>query len=175
MVTRIDFVSLIKDHQSGVWRYLRILGCDATQADDLTQETFLAVLERPFEDHGPQAAAAYLRTVARNQFVSYLRRANRNVPLDQADQVKFDQIDHDWSRWASHDSGESYLSALQDCLKGLGDRAKRAIDLKYRDEKSRSEIAADLEMSEDGAKNLMQRAKQSLRECVERKLDSKKP
>jgi RNA polymerase sigma-70 factor (ECF subfamily) len=168
MVTRIDFVSLIKDHQSGVWRYLRVLGCDATQADDLTQETFLAVLERPFEDHGPLAAAAYLRKVARNQFVSYLRRANRSVSLEQVD-----EIERDWTRWAGHDAGESYLSALEDCLSGLGDRARRALNLKYREDKSRNEIAQDLEMSEDGAKNLLQRAKQSLRECVERKFEKK--
>lgn len=168
MVTRIDFATLIKDHQSGVWRYLRVLGCDATQADDLTQETFLAVLERPFEDHGPLAAAAYLRKVARNQFVSYLRRANRVVSLEQVD-----EIERDWARWAGKDAGESFLSALEDCVGGLGDRAKRALDLKYRDDKSRTQIAEALEMSEDGAKNLLQRAKQSLRECMERKLDKK--
>ncbi|HCK71704.1 MAG TPA: sigma-70 family RNA polymerase sigma factor, partial [Planctomycetaceae bacterium] len=31
---------MITQHQSGVWRYLRVIGCEATLADDITQETF---------------------------------------------------------------------------------------------------------------------------------------
>jgi len=27
---------IIETHQAGVWRYLRFLGCDEAQADDLT-------------------------------------------------------------------------------------------------------------------------------------------
>ena len=32
---------LIRRHQSGVWRYLRFLGCPPELADDLTQEAKL--------------------------------------------------------------------------------------------------------------------------------------
>ena len=38
---KIDLASLVTLHQAGVWRYLRALGCDASLADDLTQDTFL--------------------------------------------------------------------------------------------------------------------------------------
>lgn len=165
METHLDLASLIQAHQAGVWRYLRALGCDSSLADDVTQDTFLAVLEKPFEDHGPAATAAYLRTVARNLFLSALRRMNRQVSLDS-----LDEIDRDWARWAGQDSGEAYLDALSHCLESLTDKARQAIQLRYRDEQSRSAIAAQLGMSEDGAKNLMQRTKQTLRECVERKL-----
>lgn len=165
METHLDLASLIQTHQAGVWRYLRALGCDPSQADDFTQDTFLAVLEKPFEDHGPAATAAYLRKVARNVFLSALRRLNRQVSLERVDEV-----DRDWARWAGQDSGEAYLDALNRCLESLADKARQAIQLRYREEQSRSEIAARLGMTEDGAKNLMQRTKQTLRECVERKL-----
>jgi RNA polymerase sigma-70 factor (ECF subfamily) len=42
--------------------------------------------------------------------------------------------------------------------------------MRFADEASREEIAAALGISEHGAKNLMQRAKHQLRECVESKL-----
>jgi RNA polymerase sigma-70 factor (ECF subfamily) len=42
--------------------------------------------------------------------------------------------------------------------------------MRFRDDSSRDEIATALEITEHGAKNLMQRAKQQLRECIERKL-----
>jgi RNA polymerase sigma-70 factor (ECF subfamily) len=62
--TGYDPVRLIETYQAGVWRYLRALGCDAAQAEDLTQDTFLAVLQRPFQDINPAATAAYLRAAA---------------------------------------------------------------------------------------------------------------
>lgn len=43
-------------------------------------------------------------------------------------------------------------------------------EMRFRKDCSREEIAQSLELSEDGAKNLMQRAKQKLRACVEEKL-----
>jgi RNA polymerase sigma-70 factor (ECF subfamily) len=160
-----DVARLVQTYQAGVWRYLRALGCESSLADDLTQETFLTVLEKPFTDFNPAATAAYLRTVARNLFISAARRANRVVSVGD-----LDELDLDWSRWAGDDAGQHLLSTLQDCLQALGEKARQAVELRYRQETSRAGIAASLGMSEDGAKNLLQRAKQQLRECIERKL-----
>ncbi|MDZ4780165.1 MAG: sigma-70 family RNA polymerase sigma factor [Planctomycetia bacterium] len=159
-----DVARLVKTYQAGVWRYLRALGCEASTADDLTQETFLTVLEKPFSDFNPAATAAYLRTVARNLFISLQRRANRSISV-----ADLDELDLDWSRWAGDDAGQHLLASLKECLQALGEKAKRAIELRYQEEASRAGIATSLGMSEDGAKNLLQRAKQQLRECVERK------
>ncbi|HRJ79073.1 MAG TPA: sigma-70 family RNA polymerase sigma factor, partial [Planctomycetota bacterium] len=70
----LDVEALIVAHQAGVWRYLRYLGCDRAQADDLTQETFLQVLRHGFEQRGERETAAYLRKVARNCFLMSVRR-----------------------------------------------------------------------------------------------------
>ena len=50
--TGFDPVVLIQTYQAGIWRYLRALGCDSAQAEDITQETFLNVLQKPFQDLG---------------------------------------------------------------------------------------------------------------------------
>jgi RNA polymerase sigma-70 factor (ECF subfamily) len=42
--------------------------------------------------------------------------------------------------------------------------------MRFREQRSRDEIAATLEITEHGAKNLMQRAKQQLRACVEARM-----
>lgn len=161
----LDVARLVKEHQAGVWRYLRVLGCAAWQADDLTQETFLAVLKKPFRDYDRAATAAYLRKVARNLFISSQRRAARSLVV-----ADLDSIDAVWSSWAGQDDGQELIDALEKCLQKLTDRARMALDLRFKDRRSRVEIAAALGMSEDGAKNLMQRAKQRLRECVQRKI-----
>jgi len=163
--TGFDPVRLIQRHQAGVWRYLRVLGCDTTQADDLTQETFLAVLQKPFDDYNTKATAAYLRRVAHNLFISFCRKNRRMKVVDN-----IEQIDAIWQQWTHHDNGEETLDVLKTCLEGLSKRAKWALDMRFRDRLSRENIAKALEITEHGAKNLMQRAKKQLRGCMEGKL-----
>ncbi|HVA51673.1 MAG TPA: sigma-70 family RNA polymerase sigma factor [Pirellulales bacterium] len=158
----LDVARLVREHQTGVWRYLRVLGCPAAEADDLTQDTFLAVLTKPFQDYNRQATAAYLRQVARNLFLSGRRRAVATTELDEAEAA--------WLRWAAKDDGQELMDALRACLQKLTDRARQALDLRFGRQASRADIATALELSEDGAKNLLQRAKQQLRECIEKNL-----
>ncbi|MEX0713698.1 MAG: sigma-70 family RNA polymerase sigma factor [Pirellulales bacterium] len=161
--TGFDVARLVKEHQTGVWRYLRALGCAPAQAEDLTQETFLRVLERPFQDYNRAATAAYLRQVARNLFLTSQRRAARTLVV-----ANLDEIEVLWARWTDRDGGQELVQALERCLETLAARARQALDLRFRERLSRAGIAEKLGMSEAGAKNLMQRAKRHLRACIER-------
>jgi RNA polymerase sigma-70 factor (ECF subfamily) len=163
--TGFDPVRLIETYQVGIWRYLRALGCDAAQAEDLTQETFLAALQRPFQDISPAATSAYLRTIARNFYISYRRRSGKVSAVENVE-----ELDRTWSQWAGDDDGDALLDLLRECLKGLTDRARKSLELRFRDQCTRTDIATVLEITPDGAKNLMQRAKHQLRECIESKL-----
>jgi RNA polymerase sigma-70 factor (ECF subfamily) len=158
----LDVARLVREHQTGIWRYLRVLGCPAAEAEDLTQETFLTVLTKPFHDYNRQATAAYLRQVARSLFISSRRRAVAVAELDEAEAA--------WLRWAVKDDGQELLSALRMCLQKLTDRARQALDLRFGRQSSRVEISAALGLSEDGAKNLLQRSKDQLRACIEKAL-----
>lgn len=165
-----DPVRLIETYQAGIWRYLRALGCDAAQAEDLTQDTFLAVLQRPFQDINPAATSAYLRKTAFNLFISQMRRAGKVTAVGDVE-----ELDRTWSAWsaanqAAGGQGETMLDALRDCLQGLTSRARMALEMRFRETSSRAEIAAALQITEHGAKNLMQRAKHQLRECIDKKL-----
>jgi RNA polymerase sigma-70 factor, ECF subfamily len=160
-----DPVHLIQTYQAAVWRYLRAMGCEAALAEDLTQETFLAVLQRPFQDINPAATAAYLRKTALNLLISHHRRSGKVTAVED-----IESLDQTWSRWAGQDGGDAAIDALRDCLQRLTNRARQALEMRFRGDHSREEIAAALEISEHGAKNLMQRAKQQLRECIETKI-----
>jgi RNA polymerase sigma-70 factor, ECF subfamily len=158
---------LIRRHQLGVWRYLRMLGCDESLADDLTQETLLKVLRRDaFTQHNDHATAAYLRRTAHNLMVSFHRKGGKAKTLFTAD-----PLDEVWNRWAGRDvSGDHAIDSLKQCMHSLSDRAKLALQMRFADDASRAEIASALNITEHGARNLMQRAKQQLRDCVQMKL-----
>lgn len=135
-------------------------------ADDLTQETFLAVIKKPFEYRGRTEASAYLRRVARNQMLMQVRRTNRGPTVQELEIAE--------NVWAQNvvDTSDDFLDALDDCLDGLTERVRQAIDLHYRDKLSRQEIADKLGLTVNGVKTLLRRARTTLRECIERKAKS---
>lgn len=158
-------IALVRAHQNEIWRYLRYLGCPGADAEDLTQDTFLAVLRRPFADRGPISTAAYLRRVARNLFLKARERtARRPEPanLDGAEEV--------WRRFCVRDGGARYVEALRECLGELPGRSHQAIERRYGQGQSRGHIATELGMSVDGVKSLLRRVRKILRECVERRV-----
>ena len=163
----LEPAELIRRHQRGVWRYLRMLGCDDSTADDLTQETFLKVLRRDdFQQHSDAATSGYLRRVAHNAFISMHRKQSR-VHLS-ADQTMIDFV---WQRWAGKDlTGDVTIDALRECVGALSDRAQTALRMRFADGSQRIEIAQALSITDHGARNLLQRAKEKLRQCVEQKL-----
>jgi RNA polymerase sigma-70 factor, ECF subfamily len=167
MTSSVNAAWLIREYQAGIWRYLRSLGCEATLADDLTQDTFIAVLEHSFQELSPAATNAYLRKIAFNRYISHLRSAGKTVYMQD-----LEIIDRTWQELATHDQGDCLLQALRECLSQLTPRARLALDLRYKEELSREEIATQLEITPDGTKNLLQRAKQQLKTCVQTKTQS---
>ena len=158
----LDAEGLIREHHVGVWRYLRFLGCDRASADDLTQETFLVFLKKPFNFQGRAATASYLRNIARLLRLQAIKSTRKVAQINEADAVYEDQ--------ASHDDGQSYLEALQHCLNQLTERARTGLELQFKDKLAVNEIAERVQMKPNGVKTLLQRARATLRECIERRV-----
>ena len=55
------------------------------------------------------------------------------------------------------------------CMDGLGPSAREAIELQYRGERKLAEIGRQLHRSEGAVKLLLHRARQALRDCLERR------
>ena len=144
----------MRTHQAGVWRYVRFLGCDPTEAEDLVQETFLAVLRGGFENRSPAETAAYLRSVA-HRCLLMARRKQRAKPAP----VQLEAAEAVWSRVAAEDGLGDYLDALAECLKvAISPRSRRAVEMHYRDGAGRTEIAIAIDLAEEGVKSLLRRA-----------------
>ena len=160
-------LDIVSEHQTRIWRYLRCLGCNTSDAEDLTQETFLAVLRRPFEDRGKATTAAYLQTVARNLFLKSRRTERQRTAQSDAE---LEASESTWRSLCDDDGGEAYLAALRECVGTLDGRSRDAVRLRYREGTSRSEMAARLGISTDGIKSLLRRVRGLLRECIERRM-----
>ena len=166
-MSELSPAELVLRHQNGVWRYLRVLGCDATTADDLTQETFLRVLRRNnLVQHSDEATSEYLRGTAYNLLISNHRKLGRMQVTESTT-----LLDESWQRWAGKDlTGDEAVDALRECLEQLTDRAREALRMRFVQNVPRVEIGAALGITDHGARNLMQRAKSQLRDCVGERL-----
>lgn len=158
--------AVIQDHLHAVWRYLRMHGARPQEADDLAQEAFVIALRKGATGIDAPALAMFLRRTAR--FLFLRARRNRREAVELADAV-----DALWARDCERDAGDGLLTALRDCVGELQGRARDAIDRCYGlagDEPSARDAAARaLGMQPNGLKTLLQRTRQLLRACIERR------
>jgi len=85
-----------------------------------------------------------------------------------------EQLEAAWLRNAGDDDGGHYVDALRLCMRDLPERQRRAIELRYADDATRTEIANRLGVGEEGIKTALRRAKESLGECVRRRMGESK-
>jgi RNA polymerase sigma-70 factor, ECF subfamily len=156
-----DLESLWRDHGVDLQRFLRVLGANHAEAEDGAQEAFLQALRTPPE---PGNTGAWLRTVAKNAFLKSLRKTRKVVALDMQ------TIEQDWADVAVDDGAQSKVEALKQCISLLNERERRALHLRYAMNASRELMAQDLGLSDGGVKNLLERVKDKLKACVERRL-----
>jgi RNA polymerase sigma-70 factor (ECF subfamily) len=153
---------IVRAHQRDLWRFLVGLGCEPAEAEDLAQEAFVQAL-RSFEYRSEHETAAWLRKAAKNLFISTVRKRKR-APVVR----NLDDVDVEWAAWS--EQLDARVEQLKACLETLGQRARLALDLRYRDNLGREEMAARLDMKDAGVKTLLERARAALRECVEKRL-----
>ena len=158
--------AVVRKHLLLVWRYLRMHGASVHEADDLAQEAFVIALQKHAAHLDPAATATFLRQTARFLFLR-LRRAGRKA-VELADAV-----DLLWARDSERDGGDGLVLALRSCVAELQERARRAVQLFYGlgddDAHGRAAAARELGISENGIKTLLQRVRQTLRECLRRR------
>ena len=170
MLTSDELETLVHMHQAEIYRYLRYLGADATTAEDLVQETFLAACSSTNPPAAPPAVrCAWLRGIARNRFMDSCRRRKRVVV--QAEVESVEQAERVWrDEFLREGDGFDYLEALRNCLAQLPERSRLALDLRYTQSRSREEMARVLQMTGDGIKSLLRRIRAGLADCIRRRL-----
>ena len=157
---------VVQRHLHGVWRYLRMHGADAHLADDLAQEAFVIALQKGAASAEPAATAVFLRRTARFLFLHHVR--------DRVDAVELaDAVDELWQRDCTDDGGDTMLARLRECVGELQGRSRRAVELCYGVGKDapreRDAAAHELGLQPNGLKTLLQRVRQQLRTCLERR------
>ena len=163
-----SLVALIEAQQRPLWRYLRLLGADAHEADDLMQDTFVQFASTKRDNL--QSPVAFLRGIARNLLLAARRRQRRDVP-----NAHWLHAVEELAAAEPHAFEDARIDALRACIERLQGRARQAIELHHVEGLSRQQTAAQLGIGDEGVKSLLSRTRDLLRQCVEQRTETVEP
>ncbi|MGC6486654.1 MAG: RNA polymerase sigma factor [Planctomycetota bacterium] len=147
-----------------VWRYLRLLGWDPEDAEDLAQETLLVALRKGMGDRSNRQIAAFLRRTAKYLHLQRRRDDGRRArSLGRARQAMIDRL------CDASGAPDPHLDAVRACVDDLSPAAQTIVRLFYGEGRSRAEVAGAVGMRENGVKTALQRIRAALHTCIERK------
>ncbi|MFO1004947.1 MAG: sigma-70 family RNA polymerase sigma factor [Planctomycetaceae bacterium] len=136
--------------------------------DDVLQETAVAVLES-FDRYDPgRPFVSWAIGVAQNQIRLYWRREKRNQLIFDDDVVEQMAESFQASPAAEIDS----LAFLHDCLNRLDGKARQLIELRYTRNLKPAAISELIGMSANSVAKALQRLRDQLRDCIDRKSSS---
>jgi RNA polymerase sigma-70 factor (ECF subfamily) len=166
---RLALETVLRDHQGAIYGYLRSRLLQDADAEDLTQEVFMRWYAGRQKFDAARELRPWLVAIARNVLREHLKRlrTRREVAwtelcLELEKLVGFDDEDG-----AYHEAA----MFLPGCIESLGPSARQALEMRYRMQMKLAAIGQKLHRSEGAVKLLMLRARQALRQCLNRKLE----
>jgi RNA polymerase sigma-70 factor, ECF subfamily len=159
------FSQLVELHQGAIYGYLCARLSDATQAEDLCQDVFLRCYLGREKFERAVAVRPWLIGIARNLLREHARRLHRRREVAWTELC----LELETIGMVDEHTDEA-LTHLPKCLESLGKSAREALQLKYHARMKLQEIGKKLCRSEGAVKLLMFRARQALRNCLDRKM-----
>ena len=166
---RQAFSVLAREHHRAMLTYARALCRNETIAADLVQDAFVSAWKNLERFDVTRDFGAWLRGIVRNKWREHLRRHQREVDVDDATLEAWEDRFAGWEENRQCGNPELF-DALEDCLSRLpGTTAEAVQRFYYRDETCES-AAKGLSIEITTFRKRLQRARQALRDCLDRKL-----
>lgn len=156
-----DWARLVAEHHVAVYRYCYRFVGSAADAEDLTQQTFLAAVQKLDQLRDPASERPWLLTIARRCFLKLRRKkqpataGNLGLELDEYVETRESWLD----RLPDHVDPER----LQTGINSLSDEYKLVLTMFYFEGYSYREIAQQLGVADGTVMSRLSRAKARLR------------
>ena len=152
--------------QPAVSAFVHALVLDRSERDDVLQEVAMAVLESYGRYDPSRPFLPWALGIARHVAAESLRRRRRRpVLLGDAAAEAFAGAVAEVA-----EAERDRLPHLSHCIQELDGRAREICDLRYRQDLAPSAIASMLGIQPNTAAKALQRVREQLRECIERRV-----
>jgi RNA polymerase sigma-70 factor (TIGR02943 family) len=160
------------------WAYHKI--SDKENAEDIVQETFFSAFKNIESFNSESSMKTWLFRILNNKIIDYYRKnAKHNIHLessftfderndifDKSQSWKSRKIEEGWEDQNLLDQND-FVEALDNCYEKLPANWKFAIQSKYIFQKEATEICQELDITPSNYWKIIQRAKLTLKECIE--------
>lgn len=186
----LAFSQLVEQYHTSLVRLARLFVKDERAAEELSQETWLAVLQGVDHFEGRSSLKTWIFTILTNKAKTRSRRDNRSLVFSDFEESEFEAPtvapqrfkDASAGRWANHWAveptswadlpEERILSAetlrlIRKTIEGLPDNQRAVITLHDIEDLSTQEICNILDISETNQRVLLHRARARVREALE--------
>jgi RNA polymerase sigma-70 factor, ECF subfamily len=175
---------LLAEHGDYLYRFAFARLRDQHQAEDVVQETMLAVLQNN-SFAGQSSPKTWLTGILKHKIIDFLRKQVREVSLDLSVDNGDEFLDHpgmddffiDDGHWADKPQSwgkpdgeleqKQFFGVLQICMEKLPKKLAAIFILRDIEEEENEKICKDLEITATNAWVMLYRARVTLRKCLE--------
>jgi RNA polymerase sigma-70 factor (ECF subfamily) len=163
---------VVREYQGMLIGYaLRRLG-DWTQAEEVVQLTFIRAYQRLEEFRPEEEFGVWLCVTCKYMIMTELEKRRREARNKQNYRNSLEvEIGESLTEGIEKDHGLDHIAALRGCLGRIQSEAASVIELRYFEKQSCKEIAAAKDRSITWVTSTLSRARQALRQCLEKRSD----
>ena len=160
------------EQREGLLGFIFALTRDREAAEDIFQETGMAVVEEANRGTEVRQFLPWVHEIVRRRVADHFRRKSRRTTLEQSggleEVVSLAFCENAEEPTAVHQSREY----LEECLEELPAAQRELIERRYREEAPLRKIAETADSTEGSIKVLLWRARRQLARCIEGKMAS---
>jgi RNA polymerase sigma-70 factor, ECF subfamily len=166
-MTQPNLTRDLLEHRQALLGFIYALTRDFDAAEEIFQETALAILAEAAAGRQVDPFLPWAREVARNRFSVYVRAKGRRVAVMSPELL--DVVAQAFRENDDIHEAPARPSQLAACLEELTERVRRMLNQRYQGGRSVPEIAREMGWTVDAVHVALSRARRALGDCVDRK------
>lgn len=166
-----EIVRKLLENRDVLLGFIYALTRDYAVAEEVFQETSLAIVEEAQKLTQVDNFLAWSREVARRRVAEYYRKTSRRQGVEKLSGSMAEIIEQAFvENEQTSDVQQTRMKFLLECLERLAGRSRDIVVRFYHRRESLKDIASALNWQPDSVKVSLSRARRSLAECIETKM-----
>ena len=165
------FEVFVRENEGALIAYIRTFTRDAQIAEDLFQETMLIAWRKFDEFDSRGSLSVWLRGIAKNLIRNTWRKQSNDRLVFDESIANVAQNTIEAVEMQGSDTWLERLSVLSYCISRLPARSRKLVKARYADKRTTDELASSVGISAEAVRKRLQRIREQLADCIERKLE----
>jgi RNA polymerase sigma-70 factor (ECF subfamily) len=161
---------LARQHEPMLLAYVLSLVSDLQLAEDIAQDTFLIAYRKISTLHKPDSFGAWLRGIARWEVLAALRKRGTEIPFEPAVLEGMEDVFASLEQQQTTEKWQERFQVVEDCFRELPEKLHRVCQLHYFEDQKAQDIAAALHIGLSAVLKRLERARDAIRKCVQKRL-----